>query len=83
MPKVSTLLKTNAGIVTLIKPQFEAERNEIGRGGLVSDPAVHERVVEKIKHGMAELGFEMQGVIESPILGAASGNKEFVAYFKR
>ena len=81
--RVDTFIKPDGIIIALIKPQFEAERKDIGRGGLVSDPAVHEAVVAKIRDGFEVFGFELQGVIDSPILGAASGNKEFLALFKR
>jgi 23S rRNA (cytidine1920-2'-O)/16S rRNA (cytidine1409-2'-O)-methyltransferase len=83
LPAVVELLKPNGRIITLIKPQFEAERADIGKGGLVKDDAVHQRVIEKIKNGLAEFGFTMVQVIESPILGATSGNKEFLALFER
>jgi 23S rRNA (cytidine1920-2'-O)/16S rRNA (cytidine1409-2'-O)-methyltransferase len=80
---VKNLLSPTGKIITLIKPQFEAERKDIGRGGLVSSPEVHEEVVAKIKHGFEVHGFELVAIIQSPILGAASGNIEFVALFKR
>ena len=81
MPAILNLIKDDANIVTLIKPQFEAERGDIRRGGLVKDEKVHEKVIESIENGMGEFGFNMVDVIESPILGAASGNKEFLAMF--
>jgi 23S rRNA (cytidine1920-2'-O)/16S rRNA (cytidine1409-2'-O)-methyltransferase len=80
---VKGLLSPTGKIITLIKPQFEAERKDIGRGGLVSNPTVHEEVIQNIKSGFEEHGFELLSVIQSPILGAASGNIEFVALFKR
>lgn len=80
---VASFMKPNGHIIALIKPQFEAERKNIGRGGLVSDPAVHEAVIANIKAGFEAAGFEMVGIIDSPILGAASGNKEFLGLFKR
>lgn len=83
MPAVCKLLKPNARIITLIKPQFEAEREEIRRGGIVKDDDVHKRVIEKIKSGIAEFGFEMIDLMESPIKGDKSGNKEFLALYKR
>lgn len=83
IPAVKKVLKPDGKIITLIKPQFEAEREDIKRGGLVKDDAVHQRVIEKIRTGMLDEGFVMQGVIESPIVGASSGNKEFLALFLR
>lgn len=81
MPAVKNLLKPDGRIIALIKPQFEAERHEIGRGGLVKSDATHAKVIQKIKDGMKEFGFQTVGVIESPIVGATSGNKEFLGYF--
>ncbi|MFH1461848.1 MAG: TlyA family RNA methyltransferase [bacterium] len=83
MPAVVKLMQPNAKIITLIKPQFEAGKENVGKRGLVKDPKVHEAVIEKIKSGMQEFGFKMIDVIDSPILGATSGNKEFLALFER
>lgn len=81
IPAIKALIKPSAQIITLIKPQFEAERHEVGRGGIISNSAVHDAVIEKIKAGMREFGFTMVGVIDSPIVGATAGNKEFLALF--
>jgi 23S rRNA (cytidine1920-2'-O)/16S rRNA (cytidine1409-2'-O)-methyltransferase len=83
MPAVCKLLKPDAKIITLIKPQFEAEREDVRRGGIVKDDDIHKKVIEKIKTGMAEFGFEMFDIMESPIRGDKSGNKEFLAIFKK
>lgn len=83
MPAVSKLIKEDGKIITLIKPQFEADKKDVKRGGVVKDEKIHEGVIEKIKNGMQEFGFEMKDVIESPILGATSGNKEFLALFEK
>ena len=82
MPAVVDLIKPGAKIITLIKPQFEAGPENVGRGGIVKDEKVHQMVIEKIKRGMLEFGFEMVDVIESPIFGA-KGNKEFLALFEK
>lgn len=82
MPAVSKLIKPDGKIITLIKPQFEAERKDIKRGGVVKDAEVYPRVIEKIRAGLEEFGFIMIDVIDSPILGATSGNREFLALFK-
>ena len=82
MDAVSQLLKPNGQLIVLIKPQFEAERREVAKGGIVKDSAVHEKVVNKVTEGIQKHGFTLQGVIESPILGT-EGNKEFLAYFTR
>ena len=65
-------------IVCLIKPQFEAERGQVGKGGIVRDAAVHETVLGKVKGYAEDSGFFFAGVIDSPILGT-KGNKEFLA----
>lgn len=81
MPAVKELLKPGGRIITLIKPQFEAERGQVSKGGVVRDEKIHAQIIEKIKVGMQEFGFAMQQVIDSPITGATSGNKEFLALF--
>ena len=82
MVAVTGALKKDGHLIVLIKPQFEAERHEVGRGGIIKDQAVHQKVVEKITGGIKGYGYQLIGVTESPILGG-SGNKEFLAYFKR
>lgn len=82
MDAVCAVLKSDGMLVTLIKPQFEAGREEVGRGGIVRDPDVHKRVVERVTHDIIVRGFSLVGVIESPIEGT-TGNKEFLAFFKR
>ncbi|CAH9121155.1 unnamed protein product [Cuscuta epithymum] len=80
MPSVVNLMKEEASLVTLIKPQFEARRSQVGGGGIVRDPLVHQEVVEKIISGVKDYGFHCKGWIESPLKGA-EGNTEFLAYF--
>lgn len=81
IPAVDAALKEGGYIVALIKPQFEAGRHEIGAKGLVKNPETHEKVKQKVIDAFAEVGIESQGIIDSPILGAASGNKEFLGFF--
>lgn len=81
IPAIKKVIKPDAKIITLIKPQFEADRKDISRGGIVRDSKVHKKVIKKIETGMNEFGFSMIGVIDSPITGATSGNKEFLALF--
>ncbi|KAK3239621.1 hypothetical protein CYMTET_50465 [Cymbomonas tetramitiformis] len=83
MPAVQRVMTQNGQLVILVKPQFEALREQVGRGGVVRDPAVHEEVIEKIRSGIMEYGFHCHGCIPSPIKGATSGNTEFLAYFTR
>ncbi len=82
IPAVKNLLKSDGILVTLIKPQFEAERHEVGKGGIIKDPEVHTKVVNKVRQAIEELGFTCLGVTESPITGT-EGNKEFLGYFIR
>ncbi|KAK2965804.1 hypothetical protein RJ640_025313 [Escallonia rubra] len=82
MPAVVNLMKKEATLVTLIKPQFEAPRSQVGGGGIVRDTAVHQEVLEKIINGVESFGFKCQGSIESPLKGA-EGNTEFLACFTR
>lgn len=64
----------------LIKPQFEAGRGQVGRGGIVSDPAVHLEVLERVAAALAERDLVMVNIAPSPIRGAA-GNIEFLGHF--
>ena len=70
-------------LVVLVKPQFEAERHQVARGGVVKDPAVHREVVAKVVAGVEGRGFTFRGHIESPIKGASAGNTEFLCHFSR
>ncbi|KAK4419739.1 putative rRNA methyltransferase YqxC [Sesamum alatum] len=82
MPAVLSVMKDDATLVTLIKPQFEAHRSQVGGGGIVRDPLVHQEVLAKIINGVQDFGLECKGWIESPLKGA-DGNKEFLACFSR
>lgn len=82
LPAVIQVLRSTAELVTLIKPQFEAGRRDVGRGGVVRDPAVRAAVVQRIRcFGVSELGLDFVGAIESPLTGPA-GNVEFLAYWR-
>ena len=80
--RLDDFLKTGGVIVGLIKPQFEVGRGEVGKGGVVRDPALHRKVIDRISQFCRESGFEVLGVVESPILGP-KGNKEFFIYLKK
>ena len=71
------LARPGALLVALIKPQFEAGRGEVGKGGVVRDPAIHIRVCAEAKDWVESQGWRVLGVIESPITGP-EGNKEFL-----
>ena len=66
-------------LVVLVKPQFEAGREHVGKGGIVRDPAAWEQAVARVRQAVTQLGAISTDVIESPILGA-EGNREFLLY---
>ena len=73
----------NSEYIILIKPQFEANREDISKGGVVKDKKVHQKIIEDIKNFCENLNFEVLGVIESPITGAKHGNIEYLIYLRR
>jgi 23S rRNA (cytidine1920-2'-O)/16S rRNA (cytidine1409-2'-O)-methyltransferase len=79
---VASLLEPGGALVVLAKPQFEARRAEVPKGGVIRDAAVQERVVEEIRLGAVSLGLEPIGVLLSPIRGA-KGNREFLLGFAK
>jgi 23S rRNA (cytidine1920-2'-O)/16S rRNA (cytidine1409-2'-O)-methyltransferase len=81
LPVVPPLLAEGADVVALVKPQFEAGRADVGRGGIVTDPAVHERVVASVGDAAAAVGLRPVATTESPITGAA-GNREFLMHLR-
>ncbi|MFL6333786.1 MAG: TlyA family RNA methyltransferase [Pyrinomonadaceae bacterium] len=80
LPAVVPLLKAGGRVVVLIKPQFEVGKGEVGKGGVVRDPAQHARVVEEVNAAARDLGLKVLGVTDSPITGA-DGNREFLALY--
>jgi len=81
IPSVVKLIKDSGYLLVLIKPQFEAERGEVGKGGVIRQPLVHARVLGRFIAWMVGHGFRLGGLVASPILGA-SGNKEFFILLK-
>ena len=80
LPAVFSVLDDEGSVVCLIKPQFELDRADISKGGIVRDPALHERAVEKIRRFVVmECRREWRGLIASPITGT-DGNQEFLAW---
>jgi 23S rRNA (cytidine1920-2'-O)/16S rRNA (cytidine1409-2'-O)-methyltransferase len=77
LPAAAPLLKEKACMVCLIKPQFEAGRKQVGRGGIVKDPAVHREVIKKAAGYARDNGFVFYGLTYSPITGA-KGNIEYL-----
>ncbi|MDR2431331.1 MAG: TlyA family RNA methyltransferase [Candidatus Margulisbacteria bacterium] len=82
LPPLYTVLESRAQAIALAKPQFEAARGEVGKGGIVKDPAVHARVQEKVRGYAAAAGFITLGETASPITGT-DGNKEFFIYLEK
>ncbi|MCS7044000.1 MAG: TlyA family RNA methyltransferase [Bryobacteraceae bacterium] len=78
VPAIAPLLAPPRELVILVKPQFEAGRAQVGKGGIVRDPAVHQAAVERVGRAVRDLGFECE-VMDSPVPGA-EGNKEFLLY---
>lgn len=81
IPAVKALLKPDADYICLIKPQFEAGREEVGKKGVVRDPAVHEQVVFGILEFARQSGFTVMGLDYSPIKGP-EGNIEYICHLK-
>lgn len=79
LPAARRLSKQGASIVALVKPQFEAGREQVGKGGIIRDPAVHRKVLEDLVKWCSENSFAVLGLIRSPILGT-EGNAEFLAH---
>ena len=81
LPAVRQLLKPGADTICLIKPQFEAGREEVGKKGVVRDPAVHEEVIRGILAFAPTLGFSVMGLDFSPVKGP-EGNIEYICHLK-
>ncbi len=84
LPPVMAVLHPGHGsVICLIKPQFELSRGDVGPGGIVRDPNLHQRAVERIREFVStQPGFLWRGVIESPIRGT-DGNTEYLAWITR
>ena len=76
LPAIGRLLKPGGRVVALVKPQFEAGRRQVGKGGVVRDPAVHKEVLRRLAAWAQREGWAVRGATPSPILGPA-GNREF------
>jgi len=78
LPAAVPLLRADGQMVILIKPQFEVGKGQVGKGGIVREPELHQAVCDRVSQTVRELGFET-GIMESPIFGA-EGNKEFLLH---
>jgi 23S rRNA (cytidine1920-2'-O)/16S rRNA (cytidine1409-2'-O)-methyltransferase len=81
IPAIVPLLEAHGEMVILVKPQFEAGRGEVGKGGIVRDPELHRAACDRVRDCVERLGFKAE-VTESPILGA-EGNREFLLHAQR
>ncbi|WP_187375140.1 TlyA family RNA methyltransferase [Paenibacillus antibioticophila] len=81
LPPLLELLQRPADIAALIKPQFEAGREKVGKSGVVRDPKVHQEVLETVLNEAVSLGFTLEGLTFSPITGG-EGNIEFLAHLR-
>ena len=82
LPAVCALLREDGLFCTLVKPQFEAERGEVGEGGVVRDPAVHRRVLARVVEGFSDTPLGVAGLCASPVHGA-KGNIEYFLLARR
>jgi len=82
VPPVSDLLRKNAFIIALIKPQFEVGKGQVGKGGVVRDPQLHQQVVDGLSGFFKDFGWTVMGHIPSPLLGP-KGNREFLIHLTR
>ena len=82
VPALHPMLEPGGLLLPLIKPQFEAGRREVGKGGVVRDEAVRARVIGEVAAGLAAIGFELKGIVDSPVRGA-KGNREAYACLER
>ena len=81
-PPADNFAKVGAQLIALIKPQFEAGREEVGKGGVVRDPDVHTRVCNEIKMWLVEKNWTVHGLTTSPITGP-QGNVEFLVWAQK
>ncbi|MEO1286816.1 MAG: TlyA family RNA methyltransferase [Chloroflexota bacterium] len=80
LPAMRRWMKDSADIIALIKPQFEAGKSEVGKGGVVKDEAVHERVIHDVATFAESIGLHVQDLTVSPIKGLNKGNTEFLIW---
>jgi len=81
LPVVPPLVAPGADVIALVKPQFEAGRDEVGKGGLVKDPGIHARVLEDVRAAARAVGLAPMADTPSPITGA-TGNQEFLLHLR-
>lgn len=82
VPAVADVVRGSGRLIALVKPQFEAGRRQVGKGGLVKDPLVHAAVLGRFICWAVDLGFGLEGLVASPIFGA-DGNREFFVLLRK
>ena len=82
LPAITNILKQGGDVVTLVKPQFEAERGNVPKGGVIRNIKVRKKALDKVKAGAKDLGYECLGEIQSPITGK-DGNVEYFLHLRR
>ncbi|MBN1367213.1 MAG: TlyA family RNA methyltransferase [Dehalococcoidales bacterium] len=82
IPSIAQILKDDGYLVVLLKPQFEAKRKEVGKGGIIKDKAIHALVIGRFVKWLTDNNFRLGGLVASPVFGA-SGNTEFLVLLKR
>jgi 23S rRNA (cytidine1920-2'-O)/16S rRNA (cytidine1409-2'-O)-methyltransferase len=82
VPPVSEILAENSFMICLIKPQFEAGKGNVGKGGVIRDQAIHAKIIESLENFFASEGWSVKGTIPSPIKGP-KGNREFLCCMNR
>ena len=81
LPQVKTLIVEQGEVVALIKPQFEVGKGKVGKGGVVRSAEEHQRVIDEIRRVSIDLGYQVLGVTDSPLIGP-KGNKEFLIHLR-
>jgi len=82
LPAVVASVRPGGDVLAMVKPQFEAQRHEVGKGGVVRDPLVHASTVARVALWAIDAGLRVRGVVRSPLLGP-SGNREFFLWLRR
>lgn len=83
LENVKNFISLDAELIILIKPQFEAKREEVQKGGVVKDEEIHKSIIKEIEFFVDTIGLKSQGVIVSPIQGSKSGNTEYLMHLRR
>ena len=82
VPAVLQFMKANAAVLALIKPQFEVGKGQVGKGGVVRDPSLHQQVLDELTAFFSRMPLSVSGLMDSPLLGP-KGNKEYFIFLQR